>query len=195
MLSTHRPATGRAQRHRAWRLVIALVVVDALSALTTVAKLAARESDIKATLLYNFCYFVEWPAPVLSDTNAPLVIGVLGSDPFGKFLDELVRNEQAYHKRIVVRHFRNAKQARSAQILYVSRSERRRFGSILSATSRRPILTVGDGPGDGFIEHGGMVEMIVREDKVHLRINLRAVRAAGLTISSKVLSLADIVHI
>ena len=53
----------------------------------------ASEYQIKAVFLFNFAQFVDWPPGAFPDSTAPLVIGVLGDDPFGPYLDETVRGE------------------------------------------------------------------------------------------------------
>src|SRR4051812_23846492 len=62
----------------------------------------SNEYDLKAVLLYNFTQFVDWPATAFATPEAPLVIGILGRDPFGPVLDELVAQENVGHRRIVV---------------------------------------------------------------------------------------------
>src|SRR4051812_28059903 len=57
------------------------------------AQPAARESQIKAVFLYNFVRFVDWPPSAFPDAQSPLVIGVLGEDPFGTALDDAIRGE------------------------------------------------------------------------------------------------------
>src|SRR6266700_7057796 len=52
------------------------------------------ENQIKAVFLFNFAQFVEWPARAFPGKEAPLVIGILGEDPFGNYLDELVSGEK-----------------------------------------------------------------------------------------------------
>jgi YfiR/HmsC-like len=55
----------------------------------------------------------------------------------------------------------------------------------------RSILTVSDA--DGFTQRGGIVRFVTQNDHVKLRINVEAAKAAGLTISSKLLRVADTV--
>src|SRR5688572_25985571 len=52
-----------------------------------------REQEVKAVFLFNFVQFVEWPQEAFPENQTPLVIGILGKDPFGKFLDETVKGE------------------------------------------------------------------------------------------------------
>jgi hypothetical protein len=185
----------RQRRSRALRITCALVLIllAASDPLTARAQPTARESDVKATLLFNFCEFVEWPASALSDTNAPFVIGLLGTDPFGKFLDELVKNERAHGKPIHIRRFRKAEDAIDAHILFVSKSEQPRVPSILSVLKGRPVLTVGETGEPGFTRQGGMVALLTEKDNIRIRINLEQVRSARLNLSAKLLRLAEIV--
>jgi hypothetical protein len=149
------------------------------------------EREIKATFLFNFAQFVEWPAESFPDAGAPFVIGVLGEDPFGAILDEVVRGEATRNHPFVVTRFRRAEDISACHILFVSTSEAASYQSVFEALQGRPILTVGDG--DGFASHGGMVRFITENKHVRLRINLGAARAARLTISSQLLRAAEVV--
>jgi hypothetical protein len=81
-------------------LVLQLAVWLAAGAATTVPidTLAQSSPDqeyqLKAVFLFNFAQFVEWPASAFPSPETPLVIGVLGEDPFGPYLDETVRGEK-----------------------------------------------------------------------------------------------------
>src|SRR3989442_8182411 len=52
-----------------------------------------REYDLKAIFLFQFAHFVNWPASTFPDTLTPITIGVLGNNPFGAGLDEVVAGE------------------------------------------------------------------------------------------------------
>ena len=173
-------------------LLIFLLV--SLFATTGRAQPRARESDLKATFLFNFTHFVEWPQSALEPTNAPFVIGILGTDPFGSFLDELVKNENVHGKKIVVKRFTTAEQAAGAHNVFISRSEESRLKSILSTFTRKPLLTVGDAwPYPGFARRGGMIGMFTEQGKLRIRINVEATKGAGLQVSSKLLRIAEVV--
>src|SRR5881296_3853751 len=60
------------------------------------------EYQIKAVFLFNFAQFVDWPTNAFSEAQAPLVIGVLGEDPFGVYLDETVRGEKVNNRPVAV---------------------------------------------------------------------------------------------
>ncbi|HWD19788.1 MAG TPA: YfiR family protein [Verrucomicrobiae bacterium] len=150
----------------------------------------SKENRIKAAFLFNFAAFVEWPANSLPAANAPIVIGVLGEDPFGSFLDDVVHGEKVNGRALEVRRFREVSEATNCQILFISDSESGKLTDILAALKGHSALTVGDA--DDFADRGGMIQFATK-DKIHLRINLEAAKQAGLTVSSKLLRVAEIV--
>jgi hypothetical protein len=152
---------------------------------------AANEYQIKAVFLFNFTQFVEWPTTAFADSQEPIVIGILGDDPFGSYLDDTVRGEKVDNRALVVRRYRRAEDIDGCQILFISRSEAARTEQIIAQLKDRSILTVSDA--DGFGRRGGMVRFIAENSRIKLRINVVAAKAAGLTISSKLLRVAEIV--
>jgi len=150
-----------------------------------------KEFQVKAVFLFNFTQFVEWPTNAFPEAQAPMVIGVLGEDPFGPFLDETVRGETVNGHPLVIQRYHDVGEIKQCHILFISRSESNRLEEILTSLKGRNILTVADF--DGFARQGGIVRFIT-DKKIHLRINLDAAKAANLTISSKLLRPAEIVE-
>ena len=177
----------RPQR-RTW--LISLVILLGFFAPQIQAQ-AFKEYDLKATFLYHLAEFVDWPPEAFPTEETPLVIGVLGTDPFGKFLDELVENETVKNRKLAVQRFRSLEEIKSCHILFISSSESGRLDQIFSGLKQRKILTVGDT--EGFAQRGGIVRFMPEKNKIRLRINIDAAKAAGLTISSKLLRAADLV--
>ena len=149
------------------------------------------EYQIKAIFLFNFAQFVDWPAGAFPDSTAPLVIGVLGDDPFGPYLDETVRGETVRGRPFEVRRYQKIEDIRTCHILFVSPSEESRLEDILANLKHRAILTVGDGT--GFAKRGGMIRFVSERSRIRMRINVAAAEAVQLTISSKLLRAAEIV--
>jgi hypothetical protein len=175
---------------RIWLFVSASLFAGApeLSAQTEISK----EYRVKAVFLFNFAQFVAWPANAFPNAQTPLTIGVLGDDPFDSFLDATVQGEKVNGHPLVIQRYRNLEDAKNCQILFVSRSENGRMGRILAGLKDRNILTVGDMA--GFAKNGGIVRFVTAQNKIHFRINLAAAKSANLTISSKLLRLAEIVE-
>jgi hypothetical protein len=149
------------------------------------------EYQVKGLLLFHFAQFVEWPARAFRDAEAPLVIGVLGDDPFGAFLDDPVKGEKIGTRPLVVRRFRRVEDIGECHILFISRSESAQLDQIMTRLKGRSLLTVGDA--DTFIRKGGVVRFVIENSKIRLHINVEAAKAAELTISSKLLRPATIV--
>ncbi len=150
-----------------------------------------KEYQVKAVFLFNFSQFVEWPTNAFPEPQTPLVIGVLGEDPFGSYLEEAVRGEVVNQHPLVIKHYRRAEDIKDCHILFISQSETSRLGRIFESLKGRSILTVGDA--EGFVQQGGMIRFITDKNKIRLRINPEAAKAASLTISSKLLRPAEIV--
>lgn len=147
--------------------------------------------QVKAVFLFNFAQFVDWPSAAFAGPASPVVIGIIGEDPFGAYLDETVRGETLRGRALVVRRFHQNEDVRRCHIVFLAQSERDRIGTILEGVKGRPILTVSDDP--GFLRRGGMVGFAFERNRVRVRINLVAVTAANLTVSSKLLRAAEIV--
>ncbi len=149
------------------------------------------EYQVKAVFVFNFSRFLEWSPQAFTAPNAPFVIGILGDDPFGARMEEAVRGEQIDQHPMVVRRFRNMGEIDNCQILYIDRSERAQLQQILLAMDHRSTLTVSEL--DQSSERGVMVQFTTENNRIRLRINVESARAAGLTISSKLLRSAEIV--
>jgi hypothetical protein len=169
----------------------------ALSAGVTPANAApspmSREYDLKAAFLFNLAQFVDWPASVFPDPSTPITIAILGEDPFGDSLDQIVANETAHDRPIVVRRFRSVEDLGDCQILFISPSLSANWKRLASKLDRRSILTVGETK--DFAVHSGIVGFELKQRRLRLRINLEAATARGLTISSKLMRQAEIVGV
>jgi YfiR/HmsC-like len=145
----------------------------------------SRQYDMKATFLLNFSQFVEWPAESFSTPQAPLVIGVLGEDPFGRELDDVTSGETVQGHPVAVERYARIEDVRPCHILFISSSEEARIARIMAALRGRNVLTVGDF--ENFVREGGVIRFVELGDKLRLHINLDAAKAANLDISSKLL--------
>lgn len=150
-----------------------------------------QEPAIKAAGLFKIISFVEWPAEAFAAPDAPLVVGVLGYGPIADLLPAFSQNETWNGRRVVVRRIESPAAALDCHVLYVGRSEQAEWTFMRQQFARRPILTVSDA--NQFARTGGIVQLATARNRLHLIINLSAARAAGITISSKVLRLAEVI--
>jgi len=157
----------------------------------------AQEYDLKAAFLCKFALFVEWPTNAFPDAKTPITIGVLGSDPFGKSLDEVVRNEIVQKRKLEVESYSSAEgiiklaeeKNKICHILFVSQSESGKLGGIFAGLKGRHILTVGES--DRFCQNGWIIQFVIVESKVRFIINQDAAKAANIKLSATLLDLAE----
>lgn len=184
LLSRGRPAGPRG---RSWFLLVALLV-GAATAPPAAAAPAANE--VKAAFLCNFAEFVEWPAG--HRDGGPVVIGILGEDPFGELIDQAAQARSLPAGEIQIRRLASAEEAAEVEILFVSDSEADHLHKILETLRYSAVLTVGDIP--DFATTGGVIGLKVEDKRVRLEINVAAATRAGLVISSRLLNLAQLVE-
>lgn len=145
----------------------------------------ADEYQVKAAFIINFINFIEWPDAALSADS--FTIGIMGRDPSGGALGAL-KGKTVKGRKLVVKHFDDPEEARAADLLFISPSEKRSLPQILKNLRNRPVLTVGDQ--QGFARSGVMINMVIARKRVGFEINLPASQRAGLRISSQLLKLA-----
>ncbi len=142
------------------------------------------EYQIKAAFLLNFTKFIEWPTTE-GAAGSPFSICVVGEDPFGPVLDQLVEGETVGGRRIAVRRV-HAEAPGSCSLLYVSKLEQNVSGVLAGAGPG--VLTVGEG--DGFLDEGGMIAFVLENRRVRFNIDQGAAQKAGLKLSSRLLGVA-----
>lgn len=147
------------------------------------------EYAVKAAFLLNFGKFVSWPESGFPNRNAPLVIGVVGSNPFHEDLRKMIEGKSIEGHPLVFRVLQTPEAVRNCQILFVSQSAQKDAAAILAALRGADVLTVTENlphfAGSGFI-----VNFVTVQDHIRFQINHSAAARTGLTISSKLLSLA-----
>ncbi len=151
------------------------------------AQTSATEAAVKATYLYKFAPFVRWPASAFPSTTSPFHLCVLGSDPFAAVLEQAVRGQNLDGRPMVVRRLRSAESGAGCHILYLGATAGRGATDTLRSLKGAPVLTVTD---QNRAAQGAIIQFIVRNGRVRFDIDASAAAANGVTISSKLLSLA-----
>ncbi len=166
-----------------WGLVLAL----AFSAATHAQSAPPSEYELKAAFLYNFAKFIEWSGEARTAPEGNFMLCTVGDDPFGPMLaaveGKLVRGQPLRLKRGVA-----LEGLKACNMLFVPESEQRRLPVILKAVQSYPVATVSDI--GGFAEAGGMIELVVADNRMQFDINLAPAHNANLKISSQLLKLA-----
>lgn len=144
--------------------------------------------QVQAAYLCTFTKYTQWPAGVFTNTASPVVIGVLGEDPFGAVLERTVAGRSSHGRKVTVRRARDVDALLNCHVIYISRSEQGRLPGILAALRNRPVLTVCDL--DGSLEQGVMVKFSLVRDTVRFEVKLGPADRAGIKLGSGMLGAA-----
>jgi hypothetical protein len=177
---------GMVRRHLAIAAIVHVGIVMARGPAGAQTRLA-DESEVKAAFVYNFAKFVEWPSAKLADS--PLVVGLIGGDPFQGALDRVAEHVTAGGHTLIVRRLHNLQGIHECHVLFINSSEESRLGDILQLATAANVLTVSDL--DHFVERGGMIGLERQESRIRFAVNAGAASRAGLKISSQLLKLAS----
>lgn len=169
----------RALRHAA---LCALLMTTGLGVST--AQGAAGDAAAKAKFVITFARFVQWPASAFASPDAPLRLCLLHAsasvgEAFAVHQGALVGGRPL----LIVGP---GGDTAGCRLVYVDSSAQR--AATLPQAAGEPVLTLG--AVDGFVAHGGMVEIVNVDDTLRFDVNLRAMRGAQLAVSSQVLRLA-----
>jgi hypothetical protein len=175
---------------RVLRLLGVLIVSSVLFPCLCRAAEDSLEYQVKAAFLLNFTKFVEWPPAAFENSTSPISICILGDDPFGKTLNQIVVGEMVNDRKVVVQRTKRAPSPKSCQVLFISSSEKD-VGKLLAGLGPG-VLTVGEG--DGFVREGGMIGFVLENRRVRFEINQSVAGNGGLKLSSKLLSVAKAVE-
>lgn len=154
--------------------------------------LVAPEYSLKAAYICNFPEFAVWPEATFATTNSPIILGILGDDPFGPALDKVAGTRSVNGRSFQIRRLKNLSAIRECHLLFVSPSESKKLQEIIAALNNAPVLTVSDG--ERFAERGGMINLRLEGKKVRFEINLGAAERVGLKFKAQLLKLGTIVE-
>jgi hypothetical protein len=149
------------------------------------------EYQVKALYLFNFTKYVDWPTNAFAASNTPIIIGLYGESKLGEALTSVVAGKTIGGRTIAVRVIESMDDSIPCHILFISDAESSRMHQILDKIGALPTLTVGEDA--AFTQNGGIINFVLKNGNVRLEINLSAAKKAGLTISSRLLAVADVV--
>jgi hypothetical protein len=178
---------------RIFRIALLSLLFGALaSAWPVIAQEAGVHSEyqVKAAFLYNFAKFIEWPSNTFSANNAPIIIGVLGKNPFDGELERMAKDKVLNGHPLIIQPVASSQDTalKRCQILFIQSMDKRKTSEVLELLKGKPTLTVSET--EGFIQWGGMINFVMDGKRVRFEINDTTATQAGLRISSKLLSLS-----
>jgi hypothetical protein len=145
---------------------------------------------LKAAFLFNFANFAEWPADALAPGQR-LSLCVVGDSAVADALERTIKGRGVDNHELIVGVIKTDGPIRSCHLLYVSGLDKKQAGSLLDSLKNASIFTVSDG--DQFAELGGVAQLILEHGRMRFVVNVDAARRANISISSKLLTLAQII--
>jgi hypothetical protein len=160
-----------------------------------------REYKIKAAFLYNFIQFVDWPKEKTPEQDDPIILGIIGEDPFGDSF-EPIENKPIKGRKSLISRFEGIEKLKKSSdkgkskidslkkchLLFICSSEKDHLKEIINLVNGNGVLTVGETP--NMLKSGGIINFLVEENKVRFEINLTTAKQEKLKIRSQLLRLA-----
>lgn len=146
------------------------------------------EYEVKAAWLLNFARFVNWPTNAFAGPESPIVVGIVGRDPFGRSLEKAFAGKTVKGRPLVVKKPVTDEELGQCHILFIGVPDRRRVRDIVDRLGTKPVLTVGEV--DGFLDEGGILNFVLKEKSIRFEINVQPAKAAGLKVEANLLKVA-----
>ncbi|MEQ1438127.1 YfiR family protein [Fontimonas sp. SYSU GA230001] len=148
------------------------------------------EYKLKAAFVFNFVRFTSWPPERLPDDGSTIEICAAAETEFVNALREAVTGKSIGTHPLRVREVAPGDDTGSCHVVYVG--NRSDAGRILAATAGRGILTVHNGDS---ASRDGVVRFFIDDRRIRFEINAGAATRESLQLSSKLLSLANVVSL
>jgi hypothetical protein len=159
-----------------------------LAAVSSARADASLEYAVKAAYLPKFANYVEWPAASFDNQHSDISLCIVGSDPFGGIGDEAMQKQQIGGRQIVVKHLAAASRDSGCQILFIGGGDAKKIGQALDAVRGTGVLTVTEAAASGATD--SIIRFVIDDNHVRFAIDAEAAAQNGISVSSKLLSLA-----
>ncbi len=146
------------------------------------------EDEVKLALVYNMTRFISWPE---ADSERSFDLCLAGETAYDIAQENLMGRKIGERDIHVSLLGENGEAPESCDLVYVTQDEARRTIDLLRRYEGQPVQMVSDAP--DFIEDGGMIALSFDRGRVGMTISVAAYESAGLTISSQLLELAQVV--
>ncbi len=153
---------------------------------------------IKANIIRTFLPYLEWPETCFEDRKSPIIIAVVGRDPFGSILEKVFKGQKQGKRSILVQRFPDAKRIGKCHILFVPATEIKNLKAIVAAVKGKNVLLIGDSK--DFAVNGGIINFYLKKTtgkdgkevaQTRFEINAEEAKAQKIRISSRILKVAD----
>ena len=183
--------TGRGGRSLLCALLFAAVCLFSVVPRIMADDTPASESQVRAAFVINFPKYADWPPESFADAGSPIVIGILGETPMTDELQKILAGRRVNGRQIVLKRLSDNEVPAVCHILFVSAAAEHQAPNIIGKLKGRSVLTVGET--EDFLEKGGIINLVRRDKKIAIEVNLKAAGDARISISSRLLNVAKVV--
>jgi len=176
------------RHYRSVARVLIFIVLVAAGSIAFAEEPVVDEYKVKAAFAFSFAKFVEWPHNAGYDGSLAFRLGILGVDPFGDAINEVVGGKTVRGAPVEILRSRRLSDLEDCDVLFIADSEAPRLHQHLAELSGLPVLTISDVP--DFVRSGGMIGLCREGSRVCFEVNRSALGNAGLAVSSRLLVLA-----
>ncbi|MCX4190870.1 YfiR family protein [Methylophaga sp. OBS1] len=162
--------------------LLALLLSHGTQPVIAVAQQPDSRSVI-AALNYNFAKYADWP----DEEHAESIRLCYFTHTFKNSFTEL-HDKAIFNKPISTHQINDVEQTDQCHLVYIDRNERDITQRLFVYLADKPVLTVSDI--SGFIDDGGMIEIVREDNKFRFKVNMSRMELANLKMSSQVLKLA-----
>lgn len=162
--------------------------VPASMAQVSAARKMLNEDRVKATSIYRFLDYVEWPQPVFARADSPYVISIVNADTIADEVSKLAAGRNPQSRPVTVRRLQVGDPIEQTHVLFIGGPVKTWQIQLLKQTQGQPILLVTDF--DNALSQGSMINFQVVNERVRFEIALEPVEKSGLAISTRMLTVA-----
>lgn len=167
-------------------LVIYILVAISFAPAEETTKEISKADKLKAVFIYNFTGYIQWPD---AETSDPFVIAIIGKSPLVIPLKEIAKKKKVSgNRKIEIKHLKNIEDIKACQILFISKSEKKRLEEIVKKVEGTHILTISDSK--SFAARGVAINFVRVDEKVKFEMNRNVIAHSGFKVSSQLLQLA-----
>ncbi|MDA1266019.1 MAG: YfiR family protein [Planctomycetota bacterium] len=156
-------------------------------------KARTKEYTLKAAFIFNFLKYTTWPKDTFDKEDEPIILGVVGEDAYGDLLDKVLANKQVEKRAVIVRRFAEIGDVKGVHALLVGKLTSKERTALYARLGSSAVLVVGDEKGMAG-EHTCVASFFLDGGKVRFEVSTNAIKRTGLTLSSQLLKLADVVE-
>ncbi len=145
-------------------------------------------AHIKATFIYNFTRYIEWPAEY---KKGSFVIGILGETRMLQELTSMKQKTSRGNQPFQITKFSSVNSINKCHMIFIARSRSHELGLVVKKMKDFKTLIITEKP--GLIEKGAGINFVIDNNKQGFEINRGSIKDHGLSLSSNLVAFATVV--